>query len=77
MAETRPSHVNSGLIELILKQPRTQFLSSVQITSVVLEGGHLDPITQPLDLQILDVVLLVVLDDDLLQLTNLSLHPAT
>lgn len=52
-------------------------LRSVQIASVVLEGSHLDPTAQPLDLQILEVVFLVVLDDDLLQFTNLTLHPGT
>ena len=52
-------------------------LRSVQIASVVLEGSHLDPTAQPLDLQILEVVVLIVLDDDLLQFTNLTLHPGT
>lgn len=51
--------------------------SSVQIASVVLEGSHPNPITQPLDLQLLEVVVLVVLDDDLLQLTDFALHPGT
>lgn len=47
---------------------------SVQIASVVLEWGHLDPITQPLDLQVLEIVVFVVLDNDLLQFTNFTLH---
>lgn len=49
----------------------------MQIASVVLEGSHLDPIAQPLDLQILEVVVLVVLDDDFLQFADLALHPGT
>lgn len=49
----------------------------MQIASVVLEGSHLDPIAEPLYLQILEMVVLVVLDDDPLQFTDLTLHPGT
>lgn len=68
------SDVNPTLIEWSLKQPLVSLCRSVQIASVVLEGSHLDPMAQPLDLQILEMVVLVILDDDLLQFTNLSLH---
>lgn len=49
----------------------------MQIASVVLEGGHPNPIAQPLDLQLLEVVVLVVLDYDSLQFADFTLHPGT
>lgn len=66
-----------ALTEWSLKQLVVLLPRSVQIARVVLEGGHLDPITQPLDLKILEIVVLVVLDDYLLQFTYLTLHPGT
>lgn len=49
----------------------------MQIASAVLEGSHLDLVTQPLDLQILEEVVLIVLDDNLLQFPYLALHSGT
>lgn len=49
----------------------------MQIAGVELEGGHLHPVAKPLDLRSLEKVILVVLDDDLLQLVDLALHPGT
>lgn len=49
----------------------------MQIASVVMEGSHLDPITQPLDLQVLEMVVLIIPDDDLLKFSYLTLHSGT
>lgn len=65
------------MVEWSLKQPCVSHPCSVQIASVVLERSHLDPIAQPLDLQVLEMVVLIILNDDLLQFTNLTLHPGT
>jgi len=65
--------MNPAPIERSLKQPRAS--RSVQVAGVVLEGRHLDPAAQRLDLQILEVVVLVILDDDVLQFTDFPLHP--
>lgn len=35
----------------------------------------MDLVAQPLDLQVLEVVVLVVLDDDFLQVSYFALHP--
>lgn len=50
-------------------------LCSLQIVCVELEGCHLHPVPQPLDLQTLGEVVLVILTDDLLQFLNLVFHP--
>ena len=48
---------------------------SVQTAVVVLKGGHLNTTTEPLDVQVSEVVVLIVLNDGLLQFTDLTLHP--
>lgn len=47
---------------------------SVRAARAVLEGSHLHAPTQPLHLQLTEVVFFVVLNDNLLQLPDLSLH---
>ena len=48
----------------------------MQAAGVVLEGGHLQAAAQSLRLQVAEVVVIVVLDDDTLQLADLTLHLA-
>lgn len=50
---------------------------SVQVAGVVLERRQLHAVPQPLDLQVLEVIVLVVLNDDPLQFADFALHPGT
>lgn len=56
------------------KQLLASLLCSLQVACVEVEGCRLHPMAQPLDLQTLDEVVLVVLTDDLLQFLNLVLQ---
>lgn len=50
---------------------------SVQTAGVVLERCHVDLIAQPLDLEILEMVIFIVLNDYFLQFVDLALHPGS
>lgn len=52
-------------------------LLSVQTAGVVLERSHVDLIAQPLDLEILEMVIFVILNDYFLQFVDLALHPGS